>query len=1154
MSVPAFVHLHNHTEFSLLDGGQRIRDLIRRAKELDMPAVAMTDHGNLFGVVPFYRAATNAGIKPIIGCEVYLAPGSRFDKSTTIASRGKPYYHMLLIAETDEGFRNLIKLVSYGYLEGFYYQPRIDKQLLRSHGSGLIATSGCLSAEIPVSLQRGDFETARRLLDEYIDIFGEDNVFLELQDHGLDAQRRVNEGIQRLHEQSSIPLIATNDVHFLMQSDHAAHDVLICIGTGKKRDEASRMRYASEHYFKSAEEMLARFTHLPEALENTIRIAERCNVSLDFDSHHLPEFPVAPGETLDSALQQAAHEGFARRRSTWERLAAEGLLRHPLDEYEQRLARELDTIIAMRFPGYFLITADFIRYAREQGIPVGPGRGSAAGSLVAYCLGITDIDPLQYDLLFERFLNPERLTMPDIDIDFCFRRRGEVIEYVTRKYGRENVAQIITFGTLAARAAIRDAGRVLGLAYGEVDRIAKLIPEEIGAKIDKAIEEVPALAKLYQQDPAAREVLDVALRLEGLSRHASVHAAGVVITPRPVVEYAPLFKSNRDEITTQWAKDDVEAIGLLKMDFLGLKTLTLIEDCLASICRGGQQSPDLETLPLDDEQTYELFGRGDTAGVFQFESSGMRDILRRLKPERFEDLIALNALYRPGPLRSGMIEDFIQRRHGRGRVSYPHPLTEPILRETYGVIVYQEQVMQIASVMAGYSLGDADLLRRAMAKKDESVMAAQRQLFIDKAAERGVERPDAQSVFDLMAHFAGYGFNKSHSAAYALVAYQTAFLKTHYRVHFMAAQLTTEKDHTDKLVEYVNTCRETGIGILPPDINRSGRYFEVEADAIRFGLAAVKGIGEGAVDAILDARDRLGRFETIDDLACEVDRKALNRRVLEALVRSGALDGLGDRAALWAAIDPALERGARAAEDRAAGQVSLFGEQTGAPAKRPPLPEVPAWDDEQRLSGEKEALGFYLSGHPLDEHRERLAEVTTSCVADLHSGGEVVVGGLITALKKRRTRQGDWMAVFVLEDTTGHGECIVFPKLFREIGDSLEDGQAVVVSGRADTTEGDSRLLAEKIVALEHAPTRPVEGLTVKLEGDARQGLSQLERIDALLADCPGSVPVYFEVVRPGDFRVTLQADRGRGVNASRDLLGALRRLLGPDGARLGRP
>jgi DNA polymerase-3 subunit alpha len=1148
----SFVHLHNHTEYSLLDGAQPITGLVRRAKELEMPAVTMTDHGNLFGAIKFYQQARKEDIKPIIGCEVYLAPGSRFDRSPNQGPHGKPYYHLILLSENITGFRNLVKLASFAYTEGFYYRPRIDLDLLRRHGEGLICLTGCLSGEVATCLRRQDPGGARTALDRYLEIFGEDRVFLEMQDQGIPIEQEVNRGVVELHDQTGVPLVVTNDSHFLCREDHAAHDVLICIGTGKKRDDEDRMRYSVDHYFKSPAEMWERFAWRPDAVERTVEIAERCDLRLDFSQHHVPDFPVERGETLESTLRQRVFEGFAERRKTWDRMAGEGTLRHSLDEYEQRAEQELAIIEQMGFAGYFLITWDFIRHAREIGVPVGPGRGSAAGSLVAYCLRITDIDPLQYDLLFERFLNPERVTMPDIDIDFCFRRRGEVIDYVTELYGRDSVAQIITFGTMAAKAAVRDAGRVLGLPFAEVDKIAKLVPDELGTRLGEAIKDVPKLAQLHEEDPAIRELLDVALRLEGLSRHASTHAAGVVITPRPVIEYAPLFKSSKDEIITQWAKDEVEAVGLLKLDFLGLKTLTLITDTLGSIEATGGEVPDLDAIGLDDPAVYALFSRGDTSGVFQFESTGMRDILRRMQPERFEDLIALNALYRPGPLRSGMIEDFIQRRHGRIAVEYPHPLTEPILAETYGVIVYQEQVMKIASTMAGYSLGQSDLLRRAMGKKKAEVMAEQAERFVEGADRQGIAKKDAQAIFELMAHFAGYGFNKSHSAAYALVAYQTAWLKAHYRDHFLAALLTSEKDHTDKLVEYVNECRESGSSILPPDINRSGRWFGVEPDGIRFGLAAIKGVGEGAVDLILEARERIGRFGSLDDLCGEVDRRALNRRVLEALVKSGALDALGERAALIAALDGAMERGARRAEDRASGQGSLFGGEQPVEVEAPGLPDVPGWPERERLAGEKEALGFYLSGHPLEAHRERLSAVTTHSVAEI-GNGECTVGGLVTALRRKRTRRGEWMAVFALEDATAHAECVVFPRLYREVGEELADEQAVVVTGRADTSEGELRVLAESIVPLERAQERRVEALTVRLDASA-MGPGQLDRISELLADHPGPAAVFFEIVEPGRFSVVLQAEEARSVAPDAALVRAVQDLLGEGSCRLGRP
>ncbi len=1146
-----FVHLHNHTEYSLLDGAQKISELIARAKEFGMPAVSMTDHGNLFGAIKFYRQATSAGIKPILGCEVYVAPKSRFDKFQG-QGRGKPYHHLVLLAENSQGFKNLVHLTSLGYTEGFYYRPRVDKELLREYHEGLIALTACLAGEVPSALRADDMEGARSSALEHLEIFGEGNFFLELQDHGIAEQAQVNEGLVELSAATGIPLIVTNDCHFLRQEDHGAHDVLICIGMGRKRGEETRTVYSTDHFFKSAEQMAERFPWCPDALENTVRIAERCEVEIELGELHLPSFPVEPGETLDSAFIKETRAGFERRRPKWEKLAAEKRLLHSLEDYEKRLQTELDVIIKMNFPGYFLITGDFIQHARRVGIPVGPGRGSAAGSLVAYCLEITDIDPLQYDLLFERFLNPERVSMPDIDIDFCYRRRQEVIDYVTEKYGRENVAQIITFGTMAAKAAIRDTGRVLDMPYNEVDRIAKLVPEEIGTKLGAAIDDVPALAKLYNEDPQIHELLDIALRLEGLSRHASTHAAGVVITPRPVVEFAPLFKSSKNEITTQWAKDEVEEAGLLKMDFLGLKTLTLITDTLASITASGLEVPDLNELPLDDPKTFELFCAGETTGVFQFESSGMRDILRRLGPEKFEDLIALNALYRPGPLRSGMIDRFIERRRGKVEVDYPHPRTREILEETYGVIVYQEQVMQIASRLAGFTLGAADLLRRAMGKKKVSVMDEQKLLFLAGAKEKGISESDATAIFELMAHFAGYGFNKSHSAAYAFVAYQTAYLKAHFRVHFLSALLTSEKDHTDKLVEYISDCRDTGIEILGPDINHSERYFTVEGDAIRFGLAAIKGVGEAAVDRMLEARHKQGRFASLDEFCAEVDRKAINRKVLEALVKSGAFDIYGSRASVTGGLESAMERGARAAEDRERGQAGLFGEGAGAMPEAPPLPDLPDWSARETLAGEKESLGFYISGHPLDAHKEIIDEVTSHRIHDAVSGA-VRLGGLVTALRRKRTKAGKWMATFVLEDASGHIECVVFPQLYAEIGEGLEEEQAVVVAGRVESREGDANVLVESTTPLAQAKRRPIDGLTIRLDADAVSD-GTLSRVRTLFDECPGSVPVFFILDKAQRYQLILQAESPRNVKADRELVGAINRILGDGCARLGRP
>ncbi len=1156
-----FVHLHNHTTYSLLDGAQRLGEMCRRAAEDGQSALAITDHGNLFGVLEFRQHAERHGIAPIVGIEAYVAPGSRFERSTPPGR--KPYHHLVLLAENYTGYKNLIRLASAGYLEGFYYRPRIDRELLARHHEGLVCLSACLSGEIPSLVLAGELGRAREVAGGLRDLFGPERFWLELQDHGLEEQARVNEVLVPLARELGVGLVATNDCHYLLAEDHRAHDVLVCIQTGKTVHSEDRLRYTGQHYLKTAREMAERFSWIPEAVENTLAIAGRCQFPLETQAARLPRFPVPAGETVDSYFERVVREGYAQRRVRWEAEAAAGRLRHDLEAYRRRLEEELRVIQQMGYAGYFLIVWDFMRFAREQGIPVGPGRGSAAGSLVAYCLRITDIDPMQYDLLFERFLNPERVTMPDIDIDFCFRNRERVIAYVTEKYGRANVAQIITFGTMAARAVIRDVGRALDIPYGEVDRIAKLVPQQPGTEITigRALQEVPALAQAYRENARVRELLDIAQRLEGLVRHASTHAAGVVIAPEPIVEFAPLYRGVHDEITTQFAKDGIEAIGLLKMDFLGLKTLTLIEDALRSIELAEGRRPDLEQLPLDDPQVYALFARGRTSGIFQFESSGMQDILRRFKPERFEDLVALNALYRPGPIGGGLIDDFIQRRHGRVRVEYPHPWLEDILRETYGVIVYQEQVMQIASRMAGYTLGEADILRRAMGKKKKDVMAAERKRFVARAQQRGVDPRDAAKVFEQMEYFAGYGFNKSHSAAYALVAYRTAWLKAHYPVHFMAALLTTEKNNTDKLVRYIAECRDMGLEVLPPDVNSSGPDFTVEQGRIRFGLSAIKNVGEAAIRSILEARQRRGPFTSLHELCAETDPRLVNKRVLEALVQSGALDSLGGHRAQWMAlVDQALDLGQRRRADRAAGQGGLFDRGGGdgdraSQAQR--LPEVAEWDERTRLAYEKATLGFYVTGHPLQRHREaieRFATHTTATLRAAPAGAEVAVAGIVTELRRRRAkRSGAWWASFVLEDLEGRVEVLVFPQTLEAHHRDLEDARPVLVTARVEFDEDRVRLVATDIATLSALRERRAEAVRIRLEaGEIEEGL--LRQLRETLEAHRGEVALYFEVARPGAFRLLARAEPARSVRPSAELAASLEALLGPGRVRYHAP
>ncbi len=1081
-----FVHLHLHTEFSLLDGACRIGEMLDRVAELKMPAVAVTEHGNLFSAVAFHDAARLRGIKPIIGCEVYVAPGDRHDRS---GQPGDTANHLVLLASNETGYHNLIKLVSSGYTEGFYYKPRIDKDLLAQHAGGLIGLSSCLKGEVAQRLTRQQDAGARAAAATFRDILGSGNFYLEMQYQGIPDQQVVNRGLQPIATDLNLPIVCTNDVHYLRRADVEAHDVLLCIGTGKNVDDEKRLRYHGDQFFlKTPEEMAAVFGDFPEALANTVAIAERCDVEIPEQVYHLPHFDVPePFTAPDEYFAHVTRNGFAERRARLEDLAARGLLRHSLDEYRQRLDYEIGVILNMGFAGYFLIVWDFIRYAREQGVPVGPGRGSAAGSLVAYALRITDVDPLEYDLIFERFLNPERISLPDIDIDFCERRRGEIIDYVTRKYGRENVAQIITFGTMKARAVVRDVGRVQGLSYGEADRVAKQIPGTLDMTLDKAIAENPVLREMERDDSKVHDLLRVARRLEGVTRHASVHAAGVVIAPAGISEFAPLYKSQKNEITTQWGWKEIERVGLLKMDFLGLSTLTLLHDAVDTIEQTTGERIALDAIPLDDAPTYRLFADARTNGIFQFESSGMREVLRKAKPERFDDLIALNALYRPGPLGGGVIDKYIAQKDGKQRITHATPELEPILQETYGVIAYQEQVMRIAGELAGFSMGQADILRKAMGKKSEAVMEAQREPFMQGAVAHGLPEETAKDIFDLIKHFAGYGFNKSHSTAYALLAYQTAYLKVHSPAHFMAALLTIERGNTDKVALYVGECGDVGVAMLAPDINESDWVFSVTPQGVRFGLCAVKNVGDGAVEAIVAARRRVGRFRSIHHFCEEVSLRHVNKKALECLVKAGAFNacrdgtdradaasngaGLRRRGAqLLATLDSAFEQGARRQHDRAQGQNDLFGGADAGEAHGAGrgLPDVLPWTEAEQLACEKEALGFYLSGHPIDRFRDDLARAGVRAITTLaHSAASVRIGGIITAIRHLRTKKGDPMAVATVEDWGGRIEAVVFPEAFRKYGRMLETDRLVVVEGKLEVDDESRRLTAGEIKALD---------------------------------------------------------------------------------------
>jgi DNA polymerase-3 subunit alpha len=1164
MVPPRFVHLHLHTDYSLLDGACEIKSLVEQAARLGMPAVAVTDHGNMFAAANFYHEAVTRGVKPILGCEMYVARGSHREKSGDVERSN----HLVLLCETTEGYQNLKELVSAGFLDGFYYKPRVDYDLLARHSRGLIALSACLRGEVAEAFVQERYDRAREAAYCLRDVFGKGNFFLEVQDQGLEIEKRVNRELVRLSKESGIPLVATNDCHYLTRADARAQDVLLCIQTGKTVADQQRMRFATEEfYFKSAHEMAEIFRDLPDALERTVAIAERCCVRIDPVANPFPRFQVPEGHTLESYFEEAVRRGFAERLPHLERLAKEGRLRHSLAEYEARLSDEIVMIKRMRYVGYFLIVWDFIRYARAQGIPVGPGRGSAAGSLVSYALRITDVDPLEYGLLFERFLNPERVSMPDIDIDFCMRRRGEVIEYVRQTYGEENVAQIITFGTLGAKAVLKDVARALELPYGEADRLAKLVPNQLNITLDEALEQSTQLRQMVERDPRVKDLVEVARRLEGLARHASTHAAGVVISPEPLRRVVPLYKTNREEITTQYDMKALERLGLLKMDLLGLTTLTVVHDTVRLIQQNKGALIDLEQLPLDDPEVYRLFSRAATTGIFQFESHGMREILRRYEPSRLEDLTALNALYRPGPIQGGMIDDFIDRKHGRKRVSYELAELREILEETYGVILYQEQVMQIANRLAGFSLGEADILRRAMGKKNREEMAAQRAKFLAGCRARHVPPKKAERIFDLMAEFAGYGFNKSHACAYALLAYQTAFLKVHYPVEFMAALLTSEIANTEKLVKYIHEARSMGIQVLPPDIHESGLYFTPVGDAIRFGLAAIKNVGEASAQGILDARGTHAHFRTVDHLCEAVDSRLLNRRVLESLIKSGALDRFapnGNRARLWAAIDQFLEHGQKVWRDRSTGQTSFLGLAQWAGSSQHPaeplypaeLPDAEDWTEQERLAHEYSVLGFYISGHPLARYAGRLAGLAATELGALEgcaNGEEVRVAGVVVNTRSMRSRKGDRWAIVTLQDMSGMVELLVFPESFARLESLIASGAPLLVKGRVNHEEvGSARAL--RVVASdarlldEAAAPAPAARLHVRVRLDAIDD-SVLLQLDQLFEGKPGPCPVAFELVRPDGSVATLEAERR--VRADRELLAAVRGLCGEDAVAL---
>ena len=1059
-----FVHLHVHSEYSLLDGAAQLEKLVQKAKDLRLPAIALTDHGNLFGAIDFYLAAQKAGVKPILGCELYVAPGSRKERGSQDGGY-EGANHLTVLARNRAGYRNLIKLVSKAYLEGFYYKPRVDRELLAEHADGLVVLSGCLNSEVSRLLIQGEMGKATKIAGWYQEVVGRDYYFMEVQSHGLEPQAKVTADTLAIAKAIGAPIVGTNDSHYLEAGHGRAHEALLCIQTGTTLSDPSRFRFSTEEFYvKSAEEMARVFAELPEACRNTLAVAERCNLTLDFGTFHLPRYVVPAGHTLDSYLRELASAGLRRRYGPT-----------PGDAVEARLNHELAVIEKMGFAGYFLVVWDFIHYARQQGIAVGPGRGSSAGSLTAYCLGITNIDPIGYGLLFERFLNPERISMPDMDIDFADDRRDEVIRYVAEKYGRDRVAHIITFGTLGAKAAIRDVGRVLGMPYADVDRIAKLVPNfPLNITLDDAYQKSLPLAETVKSQPNVRELWEIARTLEGCTRHASVHASAVVISDEPLDAHIPLYKDpKRPELITGYAMGPIEKLGLLKMDFLGLRTLTVLANTVTLIKASRGIAVDLDALPRDDPKTYALLSEAKTFGVFQLESAGMREALRGLKPERLEDVIAMVSLYRPGPME--LIPDFIERRHGRAKITYEHPAMEKVTRETYGIMVYQEQIMQIASEMGGFTMGEADTLRRAMGKKDRDLMVTQREKFRAGCAERTISKAKADRVWELMEKFAGYGFNKSHAAAYALVAYQTAYFKANYPVEFMAALLTSEMGDTDRIVKHIEECRAMGIRVEPPDVNVSAVRFSVVGDTVRFGLAAIKNVGEAAMESILRTRAEAGPFASLEDFCARVDLRLVNRRVLESLIKAGAFDSLGlTRAHLLATADAALESGQRKQRDRAEGQASFFDllpAPTAAPGGQA-VEVVPEWEPDQRLAFEKEVLGFYVSGHPLARFRgvvESLGLTTTAELATKGHGARVLLFGHATGLKETSTKSGNRMAFFSLEDMDGTVDVTVFPEPYKAGAAGLHSREALLVRGRVDDGEKGRVVLADDIRPLEQA-------------------------------------------------------------------------------------
>ena len=1155
-----FVHLHLHTDYSLLDGAIQIKPLAKRVEELAMPACAMTDHGNMFGAISFYNNMKSRGVKPIIGCETYITRGNRSDRSAG-APGEKANFHLILLAKDLDGYRNLVRLTSKAYTEGFYHKPRIDKELLAEHSKGIVALSACLSGVPSAMLAREKFDDAASAALEFEEILGKGNYFLEIQEHGLEAQNKIRKPLVELSKRTGVPLVATNDAHYLRSEDARAHDVLLCIGSGKTVNEANRLRYMTPNFYvRSAEEMWRIFgSELPEALTRTAEIADRCNLELPANINHLPNYPIPDsdsGLSPDEYFEKVVRQGFENRyQSVWQRQISRGELSHDIADYQTRLASELAMIKQMGFAGYFLVVWDFVRYAKEHAIPVGPGRGSAAGSLVAYCMEITDIDPLKYNLIFERFLNPGRVSMPDIDIDFCVRGRGEVINHVANLYGRDSVCQIITFGTLASRAAIKDVGRALDMPYSEVERIAKLIPPPVRGRnvsLAQALEQVPELKKEIETNSQVKELMEIAQRLEGCARHSSVHAAGVVISPLPLQELIPIAVSGKDELTTQYVMSDLEKTGMLKMDFLALTALTVINDCLRSIKLSLGKQINWEDIALNDAKTLAVFGEGRTEAVFQFESSGMQEICRKLKPKDVEDLAALNALYRPGPIDGGMVDEFIQRHLGKKTVRYLVSDMKDILSNTYGIMVYQEQIMQLAQKLAGYTMGEADLMRRAMGKKKREEMVVHEEKFVSGAVERGIRKDKAEKIFSLMAKFSEYGFPRSHSVAYAYLAFQTAYLKAHYPEHFYAAVLSSEAQDAAKIFKYTKELRAQRIELLPPDVNESYSGFTPLPGAIRYGLAAIKGLGQSTVNAITAARQD-GPFRSFFDFAERVEQGALNKKSFESLVSAGAFDSLKPdsrilhewRAALHSCIDPALARAQRAKRERANGQNGLFA-QAGDACQVEELPQASkAWSSSEMLAAEKAALGFYITGHPLGNYVDLLASLKAAKSVELsalNSGSRVSIGGIISDLQPRTTKKGDRFALLRLEDEGGSTKCVLWPEVFRKHSGLLENELAVLISGRLELSEDSPTTIVVDQVQHLDAILKNREIVILRLPS-SEDPAGLFDMVLHVVNSHPGNCDIALEYVIDNNTLVRVKVNPALRVDRSVSLLSACKEL-----------